>query len=60
METVLPLPSGKTEAYRLIGSPVLPAETVRFSRIAYAAAHVVADPVAMNCLLYTSPSPRDS
>ena len=48
MELALPLPTGKTERYRLAGRSVLPAKTARFSRIAYAAAHVVADPFAMD------------
>lgn len=38
---------GKPEHYRLVGiAPVRPAHQVRFNRIAYSAAHVVADPSA--------------
>jgi hypothetical protein len=41
----LPLPDGKTETYRLTGTPhALPAIRPTFNRIAYAAAHVVSDP----------------
>lgn len=43
----LPSPSGKIEAYTLRGTaPVKPAAGVKFNRIAYSAAHVVADPLA--------------
>ncbi|WP_439518656.1 dihydrodipicolinate synthase family protein [Hydrogenophaga sp.] len=43
----LPNASGKIEAYTLRGStPVKPAAGVKFNRIAYSAAHVVADPLA--------------
>jgi hypothetical protein len=43
----LPNASGKIEAYTLRGTtPVKPAPGVKFNRIAYSAAHVVADPLA--------------
>ncbi|MBA4266200.1 MAG: dihydrodipicolinate synthase family protein [Comamonadaceae bacterium] len=43
----LPNTSGKIEAYTLRGTtPVKPAAGVKFNRIAYSAAHVVADPLA--------------
>jgi hypothetical protein len=43
----LPTPGGKLETYSLAGThPVQPAKGVRFNRIAYSAAHVVADPLA--------------
>jgi hypothetical protein len=43
----LPAPGGKTEAYSLSGAqPVQPAKGIKFNRIAYSAAHVVADPLA--------------
>jgi Protein of unknown function (DUF993) len=43
----LPNTSGEVETYTLRGStPVRPAAGVTFSRIAYSAAHVVADPLA--------------
>jgi len=43
----LPNASGKIEAYPLRGTtPVKPAKGVNFNRIAYSAAHVVADPLA--------------
>jgi len=43
----LPNTSGKVEAYTLRGAtPVKPAAGVTFNRIAYSAAHVVADPLA--------------
>ncbi len=43
----LPTPSGALAAYRLRGtSPVRPAASLTFDRIAYSAAHVVADPLA--------------
>ncbi|MDO9434579.1 dihydrodipicolinate synthase family protein [Hydrogenophaga sp.] len=43
----LPNASGKVEAYALRGTtPVKPAAGVKFNRIAYSAAHVVADPLA--------------
>lgn len=47
MELVLPGTDGSSSAYRLVGTPVQPMIGARFSRIAYAAAHVVADPFAM-------------
>jgi hypothetical protein len=43
----LPNASGQVEAYTLRGNaPVKPAAGVKFNRIAYSAAHVVADPLA--------------
>ncbi|WP_439607413.1 dihydrodipicolinate synthase family protein [Hydrogenophaga sp.] len=43
----LPNASGQVEAYTLRGTtPVKPAKGVKFNRIAYSAAHVVADPLA--------------
>ncbi|MDP3810249.1 MAG: dihydrodipicolinate synthase family protein [Hydrogenophaga sp.] len=43
----LPNASGRIEAYTLCGTtPVKPAKGVKFNRIAYSAAHVVADPMA--------------
>ncbi|WP_332738513.1 dihydrodipicolinate synthase family protein [Hydrogenophaga sp.] len=43
----LPNASGQVEAYKLRGTtPVKPAAGVKFNRIAYSAAHVVADPLA--------------
>ncbi|MEM8588145.1 MAG: dihydrodipicolinate synthase family protein [Pseudomonadota bacterium] len=43
----LPLPAGGTENYTLSGTPVeRPKSPHRFNRIAFAAAHVVADPMA--------------
>ncbi|MBC5785911.1 dihydrodipicolinate synthase family protein [Ramlibacter sp. USB13] len=43
----LPTPAGKLEDYALRGTaPVKPAAGVKFNRIAYSAAHVVADPLA--------------
>ena len=43
----LPTPAGKLETYTLRGTaPVKPAAGVKFNRIAYSAAHVVADPLA--------------
>lgn len=43
----LPAANGAVEAYALRGtSPVQPAAGVKFDRIAYSAAHVVADPLA--------------
>ncbi|MFP5077806.1 dihydrodipicolinate synthase family protein [Rhizobium sp. YIM 134829] len=44
---MLPLPGGARAAYRLVGTPVdRPTTPPRFSRIAYAAAHIVSDPRA--------------
>ena len=48
MELVLPETGGSSASYRLVGAPVQPVPGARFSRIAYAAAHVVADPLAMH------------
>ncbi|MCG2592503.1 dihydrodipicolinate synthase family protein [Ramlibacter sp. XY19] len=43
----LPTPAGALENYTLRGStPVQPAQGVKFNRIAYSAAHVVANPLA--------------
>jgi hypothetical protein len=43
----LPTPAGALENYTLRGTqPVQPARGVKFNRIAYSAAHVVADPLA--------------
>ncbi len=43
----LPVASGQLQAYALQGSvPVKPAPGTKFNRIAYSAAHVVADPLA--------------
>ena len=43
----LPLASGQLSSYTLRGtSPIKPASGTRFNRIAYSAAHVVADPLA--------------
>ena len=48
MDIVLPGAGGRREVYRLVGEPVQGISGARFSRIAYAAAHVVADPLAMD------------
>ncbi|MEM7302358.1 MAG: dihydrodipicolinate synthase family protein [Pseudomonadota bacterium] len=40
----LPNASGVMEEYALVGSPIAPPVSLNFNRIAYAAAHVVADP----------------
>ncbi|CAN7605240.1 dihydrodipicolinate synthase family protein [Mesorhizobium sp. LjNodule214] len=47
MDIILPEEGGRHSGYRLVGQPVQPVAGARFSRIAYAAAHVVADPLAM-------------
>lgn len=47
MDIVLPGEGGRSSRYALVGQPVQPVVGARFSRIAYAAAHVVADPLAM-------------
>ncbi|ANT53452.1 dihydrodipicolinate synthase family protein [Mesorhizobium amorphae] len=47
MDITLPIEGGRRATYRLVGQPVQPVAGARFSRIAYAAAHVVADPLAM-------------
>ncbi|RJT38960.1 dihydrodipicolinate synthase family protein [Mesorhizobium waimense] len=47
MDITLPEEDGCSSIYRLVGQPVQPVAGARFSRIAYAAAHVVADPMAM-------------
>lgn len=47
MDISLPGEGGRGTRYALVGQPVLPVPGARFSRIAYAAAHVVADPLNM-------------
>jgi hypothetical protein len=47
MDVTLPGEGGWRVGYRLVGQPVQPVIAARFSRTAYAAAHVVADPLAM-------------
>jgi hypothetical protein len=47
MDISLPSADGSVERYALTGVPVDPVANPRFSRVAYAAAHVVADPLAM-------------
>ncbi|MGX5839812.1 dihydrodipicolinate synthase family protein [Mesorhizobium sp. ArgA1] len=47
MDITLPGEGGRHARYRLVGQPAEPVIGARFSRIAYAAAHVVADPLAM-------------
>ncbi|MBW8907587.1 MAG: dihydrodipicolinate synthase family protein [Mesorhizobium sp.] len=47
MDVILPAENGGRAGYRLVGAPVEPSIGASFSRIAYAAAHVVADPIAM-------------
>ncbi|WP_027037606.1 dihydrodipicolinate synthase family protein [Mesorhizobium ciceri] len=47
MDISLPGEGGGSTRYALVGEPVQPDIGARFSRIAYAAAHVVADPLAM-------------
>ncbi|RWB01877.1 MAG: dihydrodipicolinate synthase family protein [Mesorhizobium sp.] len=47
MDIALPGEGGGSTRYTLVGEPVQPDVGARFSRIAYAAAHVVADPLAM-------------
>lgn len=47
MDIALPGEGGGSTRYTLVGEPVQPDIGARFSRIAYAAAHVVADPLAM-------------
>ncbi len=42
----LPNEAGRLETYRLSGKPIAAASTAPWPRIAYAAAHVVADPIA--------------
>ncbi|TPM36876.1 dihydrodipicolinate synthase family protein [Mesorhizobium sp. B2-3-4] len=46
MDIALPGESGPSRRYTLVGKPVQPDIGARFPRIAYAAAHVVADPLA--------------
>ncbi|MFD2057230.1 dihydrodipicolinate synthase family protein [Mesorhizobium calcicola] len=47
MDIALPGEGGRGSRYALVGQPVQPVIGARFSRIAYAAAHVVADPLGM-------------
>ncbi|MCA0046926.1 dihydrodipicolinate synthase family protein [Mesorhizobium sp. B283B1A] len=47
MDIALPGEGGPSSHYALVGQPVRPMVGARFSRIAYAAAHVVADPLGM-------------
>ena len=47
MDITLPEEEGRSASYRLVGQPVQPVIGGRFSRVAYAAAHVVANPLAM-------------
>lgn len=47
MDISLPGEGGGSTRYTLVGEPVQPDIGARFPRIAYAAAHVVADPLAM-------------
>ncbi|TPI31735.1 dihydrodipicolinate synthase family protein [Mesorhizobium sp. B3-2-1] len=47
MDIVLPGEGDRSARYALAGRPVQPVIGARFSRIAYAAAHVVADPLDM-------------
>ena len=47
MELFLPATNARSARYHLTGSPVQPVPGAHFARIAYAAAHVVADPFAM-------------
>ncbi|RWH74127.1 MAG: dihydrodipicolinate synthase family protein [Mesorhizobium sp.] len=47
MDIALPGEGGRSTRYRLVGLPAQPVIGARFSRIAYAAAHVVADPLEM-------------
>ncbi|MGX7874843.1 dihydrodipicolinate synthase family protein [Mesorhizobium sp. ORM6] len=47
MDIALPGKGGRATRYVLVGQPVQPDIGARFSRIAYAAAHVVADPLGM-------------
>jgi len=48
MDIALPNVDGRIERYRLTGSPVQGIAAPTFSRVAYAAAHVVADAFAMS------------
>jgi len=47
MHITLPAQDGRTERYHLTGAPIAGVAGAAFSRVAYAAAHVVADPFAM-------------
>ena len=47
MDIALPAEGGRSARYHLVGQPVRPVAGAPFSRVAYAAAHVVADPLAM-------------
>jgi len=48
MQINLPLQNGRVESYRLSGTPVHGSPAATFNRVAYAAAHVVADPFGTN------------
>lgn len=48
MEIALPTEAGKLEPYRLTGTPIAGIPGASFPRVAYAAAHVVADPFRMS------------
>jgi len=48
MDIALPTAERRVERYRLAGTPIEGIDAPRFSRVAYAAAHVVADPLAMH------------
>ncbi|WP_192255429.1 dihydrodipicolinate synthase family protein [Mesorhizobium silamurunense] len=47
MDIILPAENGDRVAYRLVGQPAEPIIGADFPRVAYAAAHVVANPFAM-------------
>ncbi|MBZ9996508.1 dihydrodipicolinate synthase family protein [Mesorhizobium sp. BH1-1-4] len=47
MDIALPGEGGRSSRYALVGQPVKPDIGARFPRIAFAAAHVVADPLGM-------------
>ncbi|TPL92367.1 dihydrodipicolinate synthase family protein [Mesorhizobium sp. B2-3-12] len=47
MDIALPGEGGRSRRYALVGQPVQPDIGARFPRIAFAAAHVVADPLGM-------------
>ena len=47
MHLSLPSPDGSVSPYTLVGTPVATDDRPVFNRVAYAAAHVVADPLAM-------------
>jgi hypothetical protein len=48
MDIALPTAEGRIERYRLVGSPIKGIAAPSFSRVAYAAAHVVANSFAMS------------